>query len=339
MRSRLLLLATPLALALTACGGPSSDDGSSADAALDVTAAFYPLQWASERVGGDLVDVNSLTKPGAEPHDLELTPKQVGDLASSDVVVYLAGFQPAVDAAVQSEAPDAGFDVSPDADLTLVAGPHGHEHETGDDHDHSDDHDHDHDHDHEDSGHDEHSPDEHGAAEGVDPHFWLDPVRFESVVTAVGERFAAADPDHAADYRANAAEVVTELKSLDEDFRAGLENCRNDDLVTAHTAFGYLAERYGLTQEGITGLSPDVEPDAATLRSLAEYVKEHDVTTIYGETLVSPALAETLARETGATVAVLDPVEGLTDASQGSDYIEVMQHNLTVLEQGQGCGT
>ncbi|MBM6398874.1 metal ABC transporter substrate-binding protein [Phycicoccus sonneratiae] len=312
MKRALLTLAVPPLLVLAGCGS-SSEAGGSGEAALGVSAAFYPLQWVSEQIGGDLVDVRSLTKPGAEPHDLELTPKDVGEMAQSDVVVYLEGFQPAVDDAVRSQAEDAGFDVSSAADLSLAATEEGHDH----------------------SGE---SEDEHAAHEGgKDPHFWLDPVRFEKVATAVGERFATADPAHAAQYRAGAARVVAELSTLDEDYRTGLASCASTDLVTGHAAFAYLAQRYGLSQEGIAGISPDAEPDAATLRDLAAHVEEHHVKTVYAETLVSPALAETLARETGATVAVLDPIEGITETSKGTDYLEVMRSNLATLEKGQQC--
>ncbi|QIM21147.1 zinc ABC transporter substrate-binding protein [Phycicoccus sp. HDW14] len=315
MRRAPLALAATALLALTACGssGTGGGSGSGGDGRLRVTAAFYPLQWATAKVGGDHVEVGSLTKPGAEPHDLELTPKDVAGLASADVVVYLAGFQPAVDDAVAAEAKKTAFDVSADADLDLTATEEGHDH-AGE------------------------SPDahaEHGT--GKDPHFWLDPVRFEKVTTAIGERLATADPTNAADYRANAAALVKELGSLDAEFEKGLADCTSKDLVTGHAAFGYLAQRYGLSQEGIAGLSPDAEPDAATLRDLAAHVREHGVKTVYAETLVSPALTETLARETGATVAVLDPIEGITDTSKGKDYLEVMRSNLDTLRQGQQC--
>ncbi|WP_377643253.1 metal ABC transporter substrate-binding protein [Oryzobacter terrae] len=311
------LLAVPVVatlLALTACGSGASATGSGAEADLTVTAAFYPLQWASERVGGEHVAVSGLTKPGAEPHDLELTPKAVAGLASSDVVVYLKGFQPAVDDAVAAQGGQAGFDVSPEADLTIAASDDGHDH----------------------AGESEGEHAEH--AEGApDAHFWLDPVRLQSVVTAIGERFAGADPAHAATYRANASALVADLETLDGEFEAGLATCRSDELVTGHAAFAYLADRYGLSQEGIAGITPDAEPDAATLRDLAAHVREHGVRTVYSETLVDPALADTLARETGAKVAVLDPLEGLTDASKGSDYLEVMRSNLATLKDGQEC--
>lgn len=305
------LASLALTAGLAGCGSSTGGSGS-ADGRLAVTASFYPLQWATEQVGGSHVDVTSLTKPGAEPHDLELTPKDVGELASSKVVVYLKGFQPAVDDAVSTQASAAGFDVSGPADLSLASSEEGHDH-AGE------------------------SAQEHAAHGAQDPHFWLDPVRFEQVVTAIGAHLAEVDPAHAADYTKNAQDLVARLAALDGEFKTGLASCRVKDLVTGHAAFAYLAQRYGLTQEGIAGVSPDAEPDAATLRTLAEHVKEHGVTTVYSETLVSPALAQTVARETGASVAVLDPIEGITSSSAGTDYLEVMRSNLATLEKGQQC--
>jgi zinc transport system substrate-binding protein len=303
-RPTLLVPVAAVAALLAGCG--TGDSESSGSDALEVAASFYPLEWATEQVGGDHVEVTSLTPPGAEPHDLELTPKQVAGLAEASLVVYASGFQPAVDDAVASVAADAGFDVAPSAELTIAA-----------------------------TGEEEHG-DEHDTA-AMDPHFWLDPVRFEKVVTAIGDRLAAVDPANAADYAAGAERLVGELETLDEEFAAGLADCRQTTLVTSHTAFAYLAQRYGLDQVGISGVNPDVEPDAATLRRISELVEAEGVTTIYTETLASPALAETVARETGATTAVLDPVAGLTDESAGTDYLEVMRSNLSTLETGQEC--
>jgi zinc transport system substrate-binding protein len=292
-----VLLAACVALLLTGCASADAGD----DGRMPVTAAFYPLQFAAERVGGEHVRVTSLTKPGVEPHDLELTPRAVGSLARSKAVVYLAGFQPAVDQAVRTQAAGAAVDVTPAARLTLTAG------------------------------------DEYGGGAARDPHFWLDPTRLADVATALGDDFARRDPANAAVYRANAAALVTDLEGLDAEFRSGLAQCRTRELVTGHAAFGYLAERYDLHQEGVAGVSPDLEPDAATLRDLSAHVRDAGVTTVYSESLVSPALAETVAREAGVRVAVLDPLEGITDASRGHDYLEVMRANLATLRAGQEC--
>jgi zinc transport system substrate-binding protein len=296
---------------LAGCGsaGAPARTGSSG---LHVVTSFYPLQFVAARIGGPDATVSSLTRPGAEPHDLELTPRDVAAVQHADLVIYLSGFQPAVDQAV---AQHAGGDA-----LDVAAAAHLDRHGSGSDETHAAG---------EGSGH--------ADAGAVDPHFWLDPTRLAQVSREVAEAMAKADPDAATAFRERATTLAGELSALDEAFRSGLARCASRDLVTSHAAFGYLAQRYGLHQVGITGLSPEAEPDPRSLAAVATYVREHHVSTVYSETLVSPAVARTVARETGATTAVLDPIEGLTDASAGRDYLQVMRSNLAVLTKGQSC--
>ena len=110
-------------------------------------------------------------------------------------------------------------------------------------------------------------------------------------------------------------------------------------IVTSHAAFGYLSARYGLTQEPIAGISPDAEPSPGRLAQLARLVNRDGVTTIFTEELVSPKVAETLAREVGVTTEVLSPLEGLTkrELAAGQDYVSVMRNNLHILERALGC--
>ncbi len=309
------------ALLLTACGSSGGGEAAASEDGVRVEAAFYPLQWAAERVGGDRVDVAALTPPGAEPHDLELTPQDVAALTEADLVVYLEGFQPGVDEAV-AEAGDAAWDAGQAADLSLTTGEeHSHEGETEEEHA-------------EHAGEEEHA-DEGG--EAVDPHFWLDPTRLADVGDALADRLAEVDPDGADAYRDNAAALRADLETLDAEMEQGLADCAVTTLVTGHDAFGYLADRYGFDVVGISGLSPSAEPDPAQLAEISTLVRERGVTTVYTETLVDPAVAETVAREAGVQTAVLDPIEGLTDESAGSDYLEVMRADLATLQEGQGC--
>jgi zinc transport system substrate-binding protein len=301
------LLSIAMVSACGATGGRGADDGR-----LDVVAAFYPLEYAVQQVGGDHVAVQGLTKPGAEPHDLELSPRQVATVAQADVVVYESHFQPAVDAAVDQQAKRTSFDVSPAARLDLGAVEDGHEHggETAEQHA------------------------EHGAR---DPHFWLDPLRYADVGDAIAARLAERDPANATAYTTNAATFRAAMTALDGEFRAGLKSCAVDELVTSHAAFGYLAQTYGFHQESITGLTPDAEPSPAAMATLTAHIRETGASTVYAETLVSEDVARTLARETGARLAVLDPIEGITSASAGRDYPSVMRSNLQVLRAGQEC--
>ncbi|MGY1697547.1 metal ABC transporter substrate-binding protein [Geodermatophilus sp. SYSU D00814] len=304
-------VATVAALLLTGCG--SADAGG--DDGVRVEAAFYPLQWAAERIGGDRVEVASLTPPGAEPHDLELTPQDVAALTEADLVVYLAGFQPAVDDAV-AEAGDAAWDAGQAADLSLTTGAHEHGDETEEEH----------------AGH---AGEEDG--EVADPHFWLDPTRLADVGDALADRLAEVDPDGADAFRDNAAALRADLETLDAEMQQGLADCAVTTLVTSHDAFGYLADRYGFEVAAVSGLSPSAEPTPEQLAEISTLVRERGVTTVYTETLVDPAVAETVAEEAGVQTAVLDPLEGLTDESAGEDYLDVMRADLATLREGQGC--
>lgn len=325
MLTRLPAIAGAAALVATLAGcGSASGWASPEGSTVRVVAAFYALEYATQQVGGSHVEVSGLTRPGAEPHDVELTPRQVGRVATADLVVYERGFQPAVDAAVTDEAAHTALDVSPAAHLDLSAPAEDGGHGTADplapvDPRHHDD--------------ATHAP----APGHRDPHFWLDPLRYADVADAIAARLAQRDPGNAAAYDANATAFRATMTDLDADFRAGLGHCRIRDLVTSHAAFGYLAERYGLHQVGISGLDPEAEPDPATLARVAAHVRGSGATTVYAETLVSQAVARTLARETGARLAVLDPVEAITDASAGRDYPSVMRANLATLRTGQEC--
>ncbi|SNY34882.1 metal ABC transporter substrate-binding protein [Paractinoplanes atraurantiacus] len=298
MRRRLFALLLPLAFVAGCGSGSATEDGK-----LAVVTAFYPLQFLSERIGGDQVSVSNLTKPGAEPHDIELTPRQVGDVAGAGLVVYLKGFQPAVDEAVAQEGKDHAFDAASVVSLLAATEDDDHEHET--------------------------------AEGGMDPHVWLDPVRFATIADKLGERLGQADPEHAADYKARATALHAELDKLNTEYATGLKTCARRELVTSHEAFHYLADRYDLTEVGITGISPEAEPSPQRLAEVARTAKETGTTTIFFETLVSPAVAETIAREVGAKTAVLDPLEGLTDSN--ADYFSVMRANLTAITTALGC--
>ncbi|MFJ3584944.1 metal ABC transporter substrate-binding protein [Streptomyces sp. NPDC090127] len=323
---------------LSACGGASDASGRSADGKLAVVASFYPMQYLAEQIGGDHVSVETLTAPGVEPHDLELKPRQIGELGDADYILYLKGLQPAVDEAIQQ----AGVEHTVDAaTLTSLE-----EHGTTVGHDHGAE-----DPGHGETGH-EHQADEHGAEEehkaedeghghaseaGGDPHIWLDPVKYAEVAKGVGASLEKADPDNAADYKKNTDALVKKLGALDTAYETGLRNSTTRTFITTHSAFGYLAERYGLDQEGITGIDPESEPSPARMQELQTVAKKDKVSTVFFETLASDKTAKTLAKDTGLRTDVLDPLEGITDRSQGDDYIEVMQSNLAALKKALGA--
>ncbi|MEV5571398.1 metal ABC transporter substrate-binding protein [Spirillospora sp. NPDC052269] len=285
------------ALGLSACG--SADGGSGGR--TKVVAGFYPMAWLAQRIGGDTVKVETLTKPGAEPHDLELTPRQIADVQSSGLTLYIKGVQPAVDDAVAKRAKHKSFDAVT-AVKTLPARDLGEE----------------------------------GAHADYDPHVWVDPGRMAAIAKGVGDRLAAAVPEHAAEYRTRTDALVEQIGAVDSEFQNGLKTCKRRTIVTSHAAFGYLADHYGLTQVPIAGVDPGAEPSPKRLARLTDQIRSTGATTVFTETLVSPKVADALAREAGVRTAVLDPVEGVKPGSS-DDYLSVMRRDLGILRTALEC--
>ena len=333
---RLATLITLLA-AVTACGADDAPQAPAAGqatttetAAVRVVTSIYPLTYAAQRIGGDRVEVVSLTPPGADPHDVELTPQDVVTVSEADLVIYASGLQPALDEAIDGQQVAHAVDVAEWADLTpakvQVIGEQGQAKQ-------------DHGHEHEEHGqeHEEHG---HAKATGdsaPDPHFWLDPLRYEKVARSMATELGRIAPTGRMAFDDNVNALSRELTTLDGDFAAGLQQCARQQIVTSHAAFGYLTKRYGLTQVAISGLTGGGEADPARMAQITDYVRAHSVSTIYTEPLADPALGQTVAAETGAEVAVLDPLESLTEASPGDNYLEIMRANLATLNKGQGC--
>ena len=253
-----------------------------------VVAAFYPLAYAAEQIGGPRYHVENLTPPGSEPHDLELTPSEVARIASAGFVLYLShGFQPAVANAV-GQAQGKTVDVLAGLPLRQTS--------------------------------------EHGLS--ADPHVWLDPMLFSRIARKIGTVLHR-PPDA----------FVARLQELDRAYRAGLRTCVRREIVTSHAAFGYLGARYHLRQIPITGLTPESEPSPQQLVHVIQLVRQTHASTVFFERLVSPRLADTVAREVGAKTAVLDPIEGLTpsEQQQGGNYFSLMRRNLAALRKALGC--
>jgi zinc transport system substrate-binding protein len=282
VRTTIILI---LLAGLVAGCGSSSAQKQGRGRHVKVVAAFYPLAFAAKEIGGGRVEVTNLTPAGAEPHDLEVSPRQVQEVRSADLVLLLGhGFQPQLE-----DAAGSGSHV-----LRLLDTPGLHRFTNG------------------------------------DPHVWLDPDRYALIAERIGGALHAAAPT---------TRFVARLARLDSEYRKGLARCTRHEIVTSHEAFGYLARRHGLKQVAITGLSPEAEPTPGALRRVVSVVRSSGATTVFFETLVSPRIAETVARETGTRTAVLDPIEGLTsaEAKRGENYFSVMRSNLAHLRTALGC--
>ena len=291
------MTALRLLLAVAASVSVAGCTDSEASPRPQVVASAYPFAFVAEQVGEPYVDVHNLTSPGVEPHDIELTPQQVADISDAELVLLERGFQPQVDDAVEQANPAA--EILDVAETVTLA--------------------------------------ETGTGGELDPHVWLDQQRMVMLTGSVADRIAELVPEDAEHVRANADDLVDQLTALDAAYERGLADCERRTFVTSHAAFGYLAERYDLTMVAIAGLDPTSEPSAAEQAAIADTVRREGVTTIFTESLVSPAVAETIADETGAQVATLDPLEGLSSATADEDYFTLMRANLAALRQANGC--
>lgn len=307
------------ALTLSGCGA-LSEGGADASDGVQVVTAFYPLQYVAGRVAGDLAEVTNLTQPGGEPHDLDIDPRATGQIVDADLVVHETGFQPAVDSSVEANATGEVVDAAEVVDLRTLededAEEHGDEH--GDEEEHT-----------EGDGHD------HGDSD-LDPHFWQDPLRMADLGDAIAESLGEVDPDNAATYTANAADLRTDLEALDASYADTLAGCERQTVVVSHDAFGYLT-KYGLVMEPIAGLSPDAEPTPADLARLQDLIDTEGVTTVFAERLGTTKIADSLASDAGVASAVLDPIEGLSDETSADDYLSLMESNLDELAKANGC--
>jgi zinc transport system substrate-binding protein len=305
MRKNLKIAVAVSALSLVLAGCSSSESESSG---LKVIAAFYPLEFVAKTIGGDLISVENMTPPGVEPHDLELTPQQITTLDDADLLLYVAGFQPALEEAATQSAPANSLDVMAINGLNLLGA-------TEDGHNH---------------GEEAHSDEEMLS----DPHVWLDPERLIVVAKAVAAKLSEVDPDNSETYATNLSAFVEQLEGLDADFTSGLASCERRLIVTSHAAFGYLADAYNLEQEAISGLSPESEPTPKRLNEIGKEAKADGTTTIFFETLASPKVAQTLADDLNISAAVLDPIEGI---GEGQTYFSIMESNLAALRKALSC--
>lgn len=297
-------------------GSPGAESQPAAPRRLSVVASFYPLYEFTRRIGGDAADVRNLVPAGAEPHDFEPSARDVAALLRASLLVYNgAGFEPWIERLLPGLPPSVKL-VNTSAGLPLVR----ENAEPGT----------------------VKEPAVRAGAPGkqpVDPHVWLDPLLARRQVDRILDGYAQVDPGRRAAFETNAAGLRRDLQALHQRYRDTLKSCRTRTFVTAHAAFGYLADRHGLTMIPISGLSPEAEPSPARLRAVVREVRRHDIRVIYFETLVSPRVAQIIAREVGARTLVLNPVEGLSPEEQvkGATYFTVMHENLRNLAEGLDC--
>jgi zinc transport system substrate-binding protein len=284
-----------------------SPSASNATDMVQVFASFYPIFEFVKKVGGDRVEVTSLIPVGTEPHDFDPTIQQVQSAEAADMVVFNgAGFE--VERLMNM---NAKFTVDTSKRLNLTTGTDGHNEDNGDDNETS-----------------------------YDPHIWLDPLLAKQQVEQIRDGLIQIDPRNAEYYNENANSFIAELDSLDRTIRARLSDCEKNDFIAFHDAFSYFADRYGLSQHSIQGISPEAEILPQRLQQIIALAREMGIDTIYSEELVDPRLANVIAQEIpSGKVRVLSPIEGITKQEQnaGIGYLDKMKENIENLRLGLKC--
>ncbi len=277
--------------------------GGGGETKTSVVTTMYPMEYFAQRIGGEEVSVVNLLKPGAEAHSFEPTPDDIHKLDTADVIIYNgSGFEPWIDRALSTISDSGGPRFITEASYEL-----GQESDAGE----------------------------------IDPHVWLDPLKAMDQVNLIRDTLSSANPDAAPYFSANAQELLTELSSLHQTFLLGIADCALDRFVTPHAAFGHLAERYGLEQIPISGLSPEAEPGPTDLARITDAARKLGINYVMVEPIVSAAYAGTLAREVGAQLLPLHPLASLTldEANRGEDYFPIMHANLDSLRLALECQT
>lgn len=280
-----------------------SPNQKSPDDKISIVTSFYPLYFFTDQIVGTNAIISNITPPGVEPHDYELTPRDVALLERSDlIIVNGGGLEP------WAENISVNMQNKP-VTMLFTAGELL-----------------------------SRSVEEDGTKQ-PDPHVWLDPVLAKKQVEQITQAVISLDPSNAHIYQQNTEHLMQRLDELDTEFRQSLVNCAKTEIVTSHAAFGYLTDRYDLEQISISGLSPDQEPSPQELANVADFARKHSVKYIFFETLVSPRIAETLASEIGAKTLVFNPLEGLTEEEQNTDmdYFSVQRENIKNIKIALEC--
>ncbi|MEA4901377.1 metal ABC transporter substrate-binding protein [Desulfitobacterium sp.] len=295
------------ALVITGCGAINSTtnslgtgSASDTDHKLTVYTSVYPMYDFTQKIAGDKIILKNLVPAGTEPHEWEPTPSDIADLEKADVLIYNgAGMEPWLDKVLNSINPEKLKTVEASKEVKLLNNTDG------------------------------------AKNKGTDPHVWLDPMSAKVEMGAIKDALVSIDPANKDYYEKNYEDNAAQLDQLDQEYKSAVAQFSKKDIVVAHQAFSYLCNAYGLNQVAIEGISADSEPSPARMAEIVEFAREKQLKYIFFEELVSPKVAQTIAQETGAATAVLNPFEGSTDSGQqaGKDYFSVMRDNLKVLKQ------
>lgn len=270
---------------------------------LNVMTSFYTMSDFAAKIGGDKINLINMVPSGMEPHDFEPKTKDITRLKDAKVFIYNgAGMEGWVNKVIESADNKELIVIEASKGIKLLKG-----------------------------------NDTHEEADGVqtDPHVWLNPQNAIIQLSAIKDAFVKADPSNSQYYENNFKTYKDKINELDNDYKTAVNGFKKKDIVVAHAAFGYLCDAYGLKQVAIEGLNAEAEPSAARMAEISKFAKDNQVKYIFFEELVSPKVADTIAKEVGAQTELLSPIEGITDEAKakGKEYISIMRDNLEALKK------
>ena len=306
MKTNFLKALLIFSLFLSACNlNPSTTNKDK----LNIVTSFYPLYEIAHQVGQDQINLKNLVPNGTEPHDFEPSPQDLISLNQANLVIYNGmGLESWID----KVKPDLEKNGVQFLDLSQTLSEKiPYKNSTN-------------------------NPEEKFT---YDPHFWLDPISYQTETKAITQKLIDLSPQNQSTFQQNSDQYQKQLQDLANQYQNGFKNCQHNQFITNHAAFGYLAKRYNLTMVSISGLSPDSEPSVKTLTELTQFIKKNKINYLLTETLISPKIAETLAKETNAQTLLLNPLEGLSDTeiNQGENYVTIMRKNLINLQTALQC--
>lgn len=309
--TKILTIIILVSLFLTGCNNSAkSNNSTESNNKLTIVTSFYPMYISTLNIVKDIPNVEVLNMATSQTgclHDYSLSTKDLKTLSNADILIINgAGMESFLDDVIDEY-----------SDLKIIEASKGIDLIEDTEHD-----DHTEDHDHEDHDHD------------VNPHVWVSISKNIEEVSNIAEELSSLDPNHANEYQDNANEYIAKLENLKTEMHSTLDNIAHKDIITFHEAFPYFAEEFGLNIVGVIEIEPDSEPSAKEVENIISIINEKNIKALFTEPQYSSKIADTIAKETGASIYTLDPiVTGDSNEKAYNDYIIKMQENLNTLKE------
>ena len=313
MNKRSLFLVVLLVMIISLLGACQTEEVAQKESEVDskpvIYSSFYPIHFMTEYIGGERIDAQTVVPKDNEVHGYEISPRKMADLEDADALFYVGlELEPWADRVVENLSGADVPTIKVSEGLELL-----------EDHD---------DHGHDDHGHDDHDHHSHGE---YDPHLWTDPIKMQEIATTIKKELIELDKEGEEEFKENYQSLISELKDLADKYESTLADRNSDHFIVSHSAFAYLADRYGLEELSISGITPHEEPSTHRIAELIKKAEEYDLDYVFLEVLAAPEVAEVLAEEAGLEVLTLDPIGGLAD--EDDDYFLIMERNLENLKK------